>query len=142
MATVEEIQARRDARKATRAKARDEQRAKDLEALDALEEEHGDGLVKEIELADDMFFDGLPTMAVVRCPTGPENTRYEVQCKNAKANVEKLVEAGHTLGKACLVYPSKEVYAQLLEKVSTFHTRVSKVAVLLGQGGKEREGKG
>lgn len=142
MSTLEEIEERREERRKARAKQRLAQYAIDVEALDAAEETYGPGLVKPVELAPDMYFDGLPTMAIVRIPARSENTRYFDQIKNAKQDASKIVAASHTLGHSCVVYPPKEVYAQLLEKVDHFHARVAAQAVKLGQGGAEQEGKG
>lgn len=132
----------RDERKAAQAKKRKAQRDQDLVALDDLEIEHGDGFVKPVELDEDMYLDGLPTMVIVRVPSRPEGKRYRDQVKSSKADIKKILEAQEMLGASCRVYPDKETYERMLDKVEVLASRVNAVAVKLAQGGEAEEGKG
>ena len=104
---LKEIEERRAARKAEAKKARAEQYAKDLEALDALEQEHGDESVAALEVSG--FVKGLPSIVVVKSPGGtPLYKRYTDMVRKAGKNPEGLGKAQELLGEACIVYPSDD----------------------------------
>jgi len=112
--SVEEIEAKRAARKATAAKAREEQYEKDLAALDALEEEFGDGSVAALEVTG--YVAGLPTLMVVKSPgkTGLYK-RYSDMVRRSGGKAEKVGEAQDMLGTACIAYPDAEVRKAMFE---------------------------
>jgi hypothetical protein len=106
-----EIEARRAARKASQEAARQEQRATDLEALDALEAEHGE--VPYVDVAHPV--EGLPTLAAGRPSKPAELKRYRSRIRVTKeGGIEGAPEAAEELALACLTYPSREVYDKLV----------------------------
>src|SRR5579872_4194296 len=89
LSKVEEIEARRAARKAESSKARDAQYEKDLEAFEALEIEHGDGCVARLSVRG--FVPGLPTFAVVKSPGGTSfYKRYTDMVRRAQKNTQAI----------------------------------------------------
>ena len=107
MSKVEEIEARRAARKAESSKARDAQYEKDLEAFEALEIEHGDGCVARLSVRG--FVPGLPTFAVVKSPGGTSfYKRYTDMVRRAQKNTQAIGAAQDMLADSCLVYPADE----------------------------------
>lgn len=108
-----EIKERRAARKEAATKERDEQYVKDMEALDALEAEHGEGSVAPLEVTG--FVKGLPTLVVVKSPGGTSfYKRYSDQVRKAGKNTQAIGAAQDLLGEASIVYPSdKEVREQM-----------------------------
>lgn len=108
--SIEDIQARRAARKAELAKQCEAQRAVDLAALDAAEVEHGDSNIAYVNVP---FTPGLPTLAVVRTPSDPEQKRYRdtVKPKKLDGTFGDTTQAAKQLARAALVYPDPDVYA-------------------------------
>lgn len=111
MSSLEEIEARRAARKEEQARARDMQKATDLEAIDALEVQYGDSNIRYVEIP---YTPGLPVLAAVRCPKPIEIKRYRATvAPDPKSFAAKAAE---DLGAICLVYPAAgEVRDQVLE---------------------------
>lgn len=107
--SLSEVEKKRQDRKLILAKQRDEQYAKDLEAIDALEVEHGDTNIAILEVP---FTLGMPVLAAVRTPTDPETKRYRsrVQAKNADT-----AAASEEVGMSCVVYPTGDVLEALLQ---------------------------
>jgi hypothetical protein len=107
-ASLTEIQRKREERKAALQIQREEQYARDLEAVDALEVEHGDSNVAVLEIP---FTPGLPVLAAVRTPTDAETKRYRSRLreKNADAAV-----AAEEVGLSCVVYPKGEALESVL----------------------------
>jgi hypothetical protein len=97
--TLEEIEARRAERKARLEEERNAQRALDLEAIDALEVEHGDNSVAVIDVP---YTQGLPTCAAVRCPKPSELKRYQARLKEQKPDTAKAAEE---IGAVAQIYP-------------------------------------
>jgi hypothetical protein len=137
MATVEEIEARRAARKAELETQRQAQLAKDLEALDELEVEHGDGQIVRVDL--NFYTPDLPTMVLARVPRPAEFKRYQDQC--SKKNEGAIVAATNLLGESCVVYPDKETYARVREKHAGVHVVLATRAVNACAGRQAEEGK-
>lgn len=136
--SIQDIEARRAARKAATELAREEQRVKDMEALDSLEIEHGDGRVVAIDLG---FFDpGLPTFVVARMPAPIERKRYEDMC--VRKTDGAALEAAKMLASVCVVYPDKDTYEKVKERCTGIHTTVALEAIQLGAGKRREEGKG
>ncbi len=114
--SIEDIEKRRADRKAATAKAQEEQYEKDLEALDALEAEHGEGRVVRMNIKG--FVPGLPTFIVIRSPGGtPLYKRYTAMVRAAGKNATAIGTAQDMLGEASIVYPSDPaVLKALLEE--------------------------
>ena len=137
---LQELEAKRAARKAALEEQRAAQYAIDLEALDALECEHGDGMVSSVEVP--AFSPGLPTMSIVRAPKGVEYKRFRDRIANAKGAGAAIVQAQDELASACRVYPEPEVYKALCEKFAGLHVSASVAAVKLADARAADEGKG
>jgi hypothetical protein len=100
------IEESRAARKAAREEAKAAQRVRDLEAIDALEQEHGDDSIKT--LAAPRFVEGLPSLVAVRPPTASEYKRFQDQILRAKENLSERSKAVNLLAESCWAYPSKD----------------------------------
>lgn len=99
--TVEEIEARRSARKAALAEQERAQLAIDLAALDDLEVAHGDSNVARLDVP---YTPGLPTMAVVRVPKPAEVKRYRARLKEKNPDPQA---AADEIGASTRVYPPR-----------------------------------
>lgn len=139
---LEEIEAKRAERKAAHEAAEAEQFANDLEALDALEEEHGDGTIGAIKVR---FKKGQPTRAFFKTPTSAQYKRY-LDCVHKgvdKKNLGKQREAQEQLARSCWVYPKDEAaQAAMLEDFPGLLTSMGLAAAALAEGKAEEEGKG
>jgi hypothetical protein len=129
-----DYEARKSARKVEADKAKAEQRAKDLEHLEALEIEHGDACVSAISLG--IHKPGLPTMIVVKRPSGPEHNRFRDM-----VHKEKRAQALSLLADVTVAYPDAATYKQLKEEFPGIHDSVAIRALKLAQAGIEEEGK-
>lgn len=99
--TPKELEERRAARAAKVADAKAEQLSKDLEAVDAAEEEHGGDKVAAMHLP--YFTAGMPTLIVVVAPSKPAYKRYRDQAHKSKGAVSgKIIDE---LADVCVVYP-------------------------------------
>lgn len=142
MATIEEIEARRAERKKEHEKAEAEQFAIDLEALDALECEHGDGTIGAIKVR---FKKGQPTRAFYKTPTQAQYQRYKDQVHKAvdKKNLGSQRAAQELLARSCWVYPKDEAaQSEMLEAFPGLLTSIGLGAAALAEGKQEEEGKG
>lgn len=139
MSKLQEIEARRAARKAALAEQEDTQRAEDLEALDALEVEHGDSNIAHVDVA---FTPGLPTLAAVKAPSRNVIKRYRDRVKPRKnGQAGDPTEAAIELCGACRVYPDAEVFAQMLEARPGLDSQLGLLALRLAVGVEEEKGK-
>jgi hypothetical protein len=137
---LEAVESRRAARKAELAEKRDAQRILDLEAIDALEIEHGDSNVAVLDVP---YTPGLPTCVAARCPKPEEIKRYRSRLKAKKGEQVDAVEAAEELASICRVYPSdSEVYARMLSARPGIHVQLGVAAVGLAAGSEEARGKG
>jgi len=136
--TLEQIQARRAARKAELAELELEQRAIDLAAIDALEVELGDGNVAVREVP---FAIGLPVLAAVRTPNGVEMKRYKDRLTREGAKADGI-RAAEEIASACLVYPTGEQRTALLAARPALLTALGTAALDLATGRATEEGKG
>jgi hypothetical protein len=134
--TLAEIEARRAARKEAAAQAKAEQYAKDLEALDALEEEYGAGKVTSLEVA--FYSPGLPTMAIVRAPKGIEYKRLRDRARSKNSDPGLGADE---LADVCVVYPEPDVYKQMRETFPGIHDSAFVAANKLAEGKAKDEGK-
>jgi hypothetical protein len=108
--TIDDINARRAARKQALSELEAEQRLEDLTAVDALEIEHGDSNVSTVEIP---FTPGLPLILAARCPTKAEIKRYRDQVQGRKGGEPNYALGAETLGACCLVYPDKETFEKV-----------------------------
>lgn len=141
MATIDEIQARREARKAARAKQHEEQFAVDLEALDKLEELHGDQALAQVKIDPGRWEPGLPTLVVVRVPESAF-ARFRTMIRKAKNNGEAGGQASDMLGDVSVAYPDADTYRAMRAKYEGLHDKVAIAAVSLAEGKTAEEGKG
>ena len=136
----EEIEARRAARRAEAMQGRAEQELIDLQALDDAEDQHGCQRVAEFPL--DRHVVGLPCSVIVRAPTALEFKRYQDQVKNlTEKDASGRIKFGTQLGETCLVYPSKEVFAQLKDEFPAMPLQIAERVVRLAIGARKEEGK-
>lgn len=137
--SLADIEKRRAERKASLKEKRDEQYAKDLEALDALEVQYGDDSVAAVETPG--YVPGLPTMAVSRAPTKDEYKRFRDMVVRSKGGPAQI-EAQDLLADSCVVYPDKETYKAMREAFAGLHVSMAVAAVKLADGKAAEEGKG
>ncbi len=139
MATLEEIEKRRSDRKAALRVAEKEQLAIDLDAIDALECEHGDSNVCRLEVP---FLPGLPVRVAARCPTEPEVKRYRDRVKpDKKGRPGDPVGAHEELAECCRIYPDADTYAKLRAARPALHGHLGAKAIELAGGREEEAGK-
>ena len=111
--SLDEIEARRAARKAATAEARAAQHAVDMAELDALEEKHGEA-VKALHVPT--YVKGLPTLIVVKSPAGSsEYKRFADSVRNAKGNQQMIHAASEIFGRACIAYPDAAMQKLMAE---------------------------
>jgi hypothetical protein len=140
MATLQEVEARRAARKAQNQVEYETQRALDIEALDALEEEYGDSSVKALDVP---HTHGLPTLIVARCALPVELQRYRDTVKPSAdgRKTPDYVKAGEQLASRCRVYPDKDTYAKMCEARPGIHLQLGVAALELATAREQAEGK-
>jgi len=132
-ARIAELEARRATRREVNDKARTEQYAKDLEALDRLEEEHGDGRVSALKMPS--YVPGLPTFVVVNTPSASYFNRFRSMVRNANGKAQAQGEAKDLLASSCVLYPDAETYARMKEAWPSTHDNVGMEAIRLGEAG-------
>lgn len=136
MTSLQDIEARREARKAQLESAKNEQIAIDLEAIDALEVEHGDSNIAIVEVP---FTSGLPVMCAVRTPKPVELKRYRDRLRK---NKDQQLEAAQELAAVTWVYPSdKDVQKQVLEARPGIDGQLGVTALQLALGKTEDDAK-
>lgn len=138
--SIEEIEQRRAERKAAAARAREEQYALDLAALDALEIEHGDGAVSALEAPS--YAAGLPTLAIVKCPAAEYFKRFRDRARRAKGQPDAIGAATDELALSCIVYPAADVYANMCSRFPGLHDSAGARAIELAQAKSEDAKKG
>ncbi len=137
---LEAIERKRAERKSNLSEQRDEQRAEDLEAVDALEQEHGDHNVKTLDVD---CGPGFPTLIAARAASPAELKRYRAMCKPGKNGGEpKYAEAGEQLGGAARLYPDSATFAKILEQRPGALLQLGVAAVELATARESAEGKG
>lgn len=104
------IEAKRGARKSDVDSREDEQYVTDLEAVDALEVEHGDRNVAVLRVN---YVEGLPVLVAVRAPRDPEVKRFRARVKSE--DKDQAVAAAQELGESCVIYPARDVLAQIVK---------------------------
>lgn len=134
------VEARRTERKAALDAAREEQRATDMEALDALEQEYGDGSVARLDV--DRYVSGQPTFVVLKCPGADQYKRFCDMVARA-GNAAKKLDAQNLLAESCWCYPREE--AKRKEMLAAYPGLLLSIAVRamkLVEATEEAEGKG
>ena len=132
---------RRSERKAKAKAAHDVQRALDLQALDEVEIEHGDGNVCHVCIP---HTPGLPTLVAARTPTAAEIKRYQSRVRG-RGDQQAPDVAGATaeIGQSCMVYPADEqVRAEVLRTMPAVLVNLGMAALALASGRAADEGKG
>lgn len=140
-----EIEKRRAARKAEADAAELEQEITDLEAIDALEAQHGYNSVSVLRVP--FLAEGLPVRVAVRTPLPVEIKRFRDTLKPRKDRRGNDVQgdnvlANEQLGAACLIYPAPDVLAKLCEKRPALLSQLGQVATVLSVASEEESGKG
>jgi hypothetical protein len=139
--TIEEFEARRAARKkGVDDAARKAQEGIDLEAIDALEEEHGWDIDVSLRVRNAVA--GLPVVLGVRRPTAPEYKRF-FQSVNRAGNADAKMAAHAQLAEVCWVYPAdKGARETLLEANPGLMAGAGNVAIKLAELEVAETGKG
>jgi len=138
--TVEEIEERRAQRKAASNKARAEQYAVDLAAVDELETKNGYEL--NISLRVSNFVPGAPSLVGVRTPSALEYKRFSQQLDRA-GNADGKMQSHEQLAKACWVYPEDDDARKAMANANPgLLAGVGNVAVKLAEMETVEEGKG
>lgn len=133
------IEAKRAARKAAIQEKCDAQKALDLEAVNDLEEAHGDSNIVVIDVP---FTEGLPTLVAGRCPTKLELKRYRARVQPRKdGKPVDAVGAAEEIASVCQVYPEKDTYALVLDARPGLHVQLGLAVLRLATGKAEEEGK-
>lgn len=138
---IEEIAARRKARKTALSSEQVNQEAVDLDALDAAEVKHGDNCVSAIRVP--YVQAGRPTMLIVRVPKPLEMKKYRATVKPKKGQeMGDVVGGAEDLGTVCMVYPeSGEVRQDLLQSRPGLLVQAGIAALALAGGKAEEEAK-
>jgi hypothetical protein len=134
--TEEQIEEKRAARKAELAKAELKQRIKDLQAIDELEILHGDNNIAVLRVK---YVPGLPTLVAVRAPKDVETKRFRARVKSGDKDQQTAAVA--EVGETCLVYPSREEFAQLAKVRTNLSVDAGSSALDLSVSAKDAEGK-
>jgi hypothetical protein len=145
LSPLEQVEARRAAKRKASAEAHDAQAAIDLVAIEALEDEHGFENVAVLTLP--FLASGLPVRVAVKAPTPALLKRYRDRLKPTRDRRNNEVPGDATfaheeLGGACLIYPSPDVFAKLCEARPALQGQLGVQAAHLAAAKEESEGKG
>lgn len=139
LSKIEEIQARRDAKREALEKQKEDQRAIDLEALEALEDEHG---INNIVWIDLPYTPGLVSLVAAKCPTPAYMKRYRDMCKTKNEKSADYIGAAEMLAAVCRVYPiEQEDYKKIVDARPGVHVQLGVAAMKLGSGREQDESK-
>jgi hypothetical protein len=145
---IAEIQARRAAKRDAEKGAYLAQQVLDLEALAALEDEHGFERVFSTVIGGWKPGEGSATLVVARLPKRSESIykRFEQTIHKAKQGTTAFGDAGDVLARSCIVYPSEkekpELYAATMELAAGILGKVATQIVEKVRGEVEEEKKG
>lgn len=137
--SLEAVEARRAAKREARRKEYEAQRAIDLAALDALEDEHG---ASKIAVVDVPHSPGLPTLVVARLPKPAEVERYRSRVKDRAEKKGDPIKAAEELASVCLLYPARDVYDAIIAERHALHAQLGAAALTLSVGEAQEQGKG
>ncbi len=132
-------QAARDKRKLELDKLEDEQAGIDLEAINLLEEEHGDNNIAVIVVP---FTPGSVTRVATRTPKPEEIKRYRSRIRPKKmGEMPNLHDGAAELAAVTRVYPNDEAWALVLSQRPGLDTQLGLKAANLASGSEEEAGK-
>ena len=140
MATVEEIELARAERRAALEEQRLAQHALDLEALNNLEIEHGESSL--VRVKPKRFIPGQPTFVVLRLANPVEFKRYSDMVNGRGGAAGDTMAAAVALCDVCLLYPSKDVFRGICQRVATMPIDCAVATLKAGEGVAIEEGKG
>jgi len=140
MPNIDEINRKRADRKAALAVQREVQELTDLQAVDTLECEYGDTGVAIIRVP---YAPGRVTCAVVRTPKSIELKRYQdrVRPRGSDGALGDTVKAASELGMACVVDPTGDSLASLVDSLPGLPTQFGVEALQISNGRAIVEGK-
>lgn len=142
MSNLAELEEKQAARKAERQALADAQRAVDLEAKMALEDEYADTAIASVGVS--RFVSGQPTMAIVRMPKPEEYKRYLDQIHRGvdKKSLAAQRDAQTLLANSCWIYPREvEERKAMVAAFPGILTPLAVAASTLAEGKTEEEGK-
>lgn len=143
MATIEEIEKRRSARRAAHDAGRAAQEAIDLEAIDAIEESQGEPL-HTVTL--NTFRAGVPVRIAFRTPAPLEYRRYSDLVTRAAQNKDQGArrQTQEQFATACLVYPAADSDARkaVLDVAPGLLLSIAIEAAKVAEARSDEEGKG
>lgn len=143
MATLEEIEKKRQARRDATDKARADQELADMTAIDKLEEERGEMLHT---MTANRFASGVPVRFAFRAPAALEYKRYKDQVNLAlqKSDAKGRVAAQELLASTVIEYPARdsELYKATIEAFPGLLISMAIEAAKVAELRAEEEGKG
>jgi len=142
MSKVEEIEKRRSERRKAHDDARDAQALKDLEAIDALEAEHGEPLHT---MTANGFKHGVAVKVAFRAPSPTEYKRYCDMVGRAQQKNDAIERrrAQEMLAASCLMYPPEgEARKAMLEAFPGVLISLAIESAKVAELRNEEEGKG
>lgn len=144
MATIEEIQEKRAARKAERERLFNGQRAKDLEAINELEEQLGDDQVIVVELDLDAWAPGTVTLIGMKKANDVHYRRFlDVAKSKQEGKPGDRLGAVNQLAASCRIYPAElDEYKKLIDTNPAVHTAAGAEVLKRAQGEESDRGKG
>ncbi|HEY3499767.1 MAG TPA: hypothetical protein VGK73_33980 [Polyangiaceae bacterium] len=145
LSPLEQVEARRAAKREASQAAHDAQAVIDLTAIADLEDQYGFENVAVMVLPHLAL--GLPVRVAVRAPTPAELKRYRDRLKPTRGRRNEEIPGDATraheeLGPACLVYPAPDVFEKLCEVRPALPGQLGVQAALLGSAKEETAGKG
>jgi len=137
-----EIRKRIEEKRALHDAAREEQEVKDLLELEKAYEEHGYDSVATLVVP--RYTKGLPTMVLVKAAPADFAKLHRDKCikgmKKGVVDTMVAVRAAAEVGRACIVYPDKEVIEEMKELFPSIHSEAGKVAIQLSRLREQDEG--
>lgn len=131
---IAEIELRRTERKKANDAKRDEQQIIDLEAIEELEIELGEGAVAIVEIPE--FTPGCVTMVAARSPNTAEVKRYRFMASDKPGKRNDVVPgdavgAAEQLAETCLKYPDAEAFDKVCAERPGLKAQLGTFAVQL-----------
>lgn len=139
MSRIEEIEARRAARREAEEKAKAAQYESDLEELEKAEAAYGCSSVAFLKVD---FVPGLPTMVVIRRPDAEYVKRFNQKAMAASGKPHLGGAAIEELADSCVVYPKPDVYQKMCETFGSLKLSVGARAVKMNEAHAVEAGKG